>query len=86
MNPYSVLLLRPDNVADTFGHDTYLAHVDACSVPLAVEKAQMEAWVADNGGPDNVPDDAGDPDDYHVLFVCRGHQEDISPEYTGQGS
>jgi len=74
-----VLLLRPDYSSSS---NTYLAHVAACSVQLAIEKAQMEVWVADNGGPDDDidPEDIyGDPLDYMALFVCRGHQEDLSP-------
>jgi len=79
MNNYTVLLLRPD---DCSSNNTYLAHVAACGVSLAIEKAQMEAWVADNGGPDDDtdPEDvSGDPLDYMALFVCLGHVEDLNP-------
>lgn len=29
MKPYTVLLLRPDYIAEPYGQDTYLAHVNA---------------------------------------------------------
>ena len=78
MKPFTVLLLRPDYISDNFGLDTYLAHVNAASPKLAQEKAQMEAWVDDHGGPDEIEDDAdGEPDDYFVLFVAVGHLHDI---------
>jgi hypothetical protein len=83
---YTVLLLRPDYIASQYGEDTYLAHVVAASAGLAGEKAQMEAWVTDNGGPDECDDDAsGDPDDYNVLFTALGHLDDLSVGETSEG-
>lgn len=79
MNNYTVLLLRPDYIADEFGKDTYLAHVVANGPALAAEKAQMEAWVTDNGGPDEIENDAdGEPSDYCVLFATLGHHENLT--------
>lgn len=75
MNHYTVLLLRPDCIASDFGHDTYLAHVTAGSVEAAMRNARVEASNADGEGME--PEDSN-PNDYYVLFVCRGHQEDLS--------
>ena len=81
MRKFTVLLLRPDTISDDFGHDTYLAHVESGSVVIAQSKAQMEAWVEDNGGPNDIEDDApGSPDDYGVLCVFEGHLADLREE------
>ena len=81
MKKFTVLLLRPDTISDDFGQDTYLAHVEGSSPGLAMEKAQMEAWVEDNGGPNDIEDDApGGPDDYGVLCVFEGHLADLREE------
>lgn len=75
MNNYTVLLLRPDYIANEFGKDTYLAHVSANGAELAQLAAQVEARDAD------LPPGAEDwpnPADYHVLFVALGHHEDLS--------
>ncbi len=79
MNNYTVLLLRPDYIAAEFGHDTYLAHMQATSVEIACKLAQMDAFETDVAQDDRADfgDDASD--DYHVLFVCLGHQEDLKP-------
>lgn len=69
MNPFTVLLLRPDYVADQFGQDTYLAHVWARNPAAAIVSAQAEAMAVDEVD--------GDFEDYHVLFLCHGHQDDI---------
>jgi len=42
MNRYTVLLLRPDYVADGFGEDTYLAHVRAETPKAAITLAQQK--------------------------------------------
>lgn len=68
MEDFTVLLLRPDYVADTFGQDTYLAHVKAPTVALAQEAAQKEAADADR-----EPDGGG----YFVLMVVRGLHNDV---------
>jgi hypothetical protein len=76
MNNYTVLLLRPDYIADEFGKDTYLAHVVANGAAEAAQAAQREARDADfasDGG------DWVDHTDYHVLLVCVGHLKDLKP-------
>lgn len=77
MKKYTVLLLRPDYIADEFGKDTYLAHVEANSVGGAIAQAQLEAWTADD-----CPDESDCCDDYHALFCTEGHLSDLSAGYT----
>lgn len=77
MNNWTILLLRPDYLADEFGKDTYLAHVVANSAKEAMAKAQREAFSSD------LEQDADDescdsPTDYHVLFCTMGHLRDMS--------
>ena len=75
MNNYTVLLLRPDYIAAQFGEDTYLAHVIANGPEAAMETGQDEARDADKEDDDQP---LGDPTDYAVLFVCLGHQQDLT--------
>lgn len=76
MNDYTVLLLRPDYMADEFGKDTYLAHVMADGAEQARAFGQIEAWDADNKSDNDA--DPSDHQDYHVLFVALGHHENLS--------
>jgi hypothetical protein len=66
---YTVILLRPDYVADVFGQDTYLAHVEASVSSDAVIRAQIEA---------NEQDDGNNSLDYYPLAVFAGHLDDLS--------
>lgn len=66
---YSVLLLRPDTIADEFGKDTFLAWVEADTIA----DAQMRGQIAAN----DADDAEGDEQDYHVLFVTPGHLDDL---------
>jgi len=68
MNKYTVILLRPDYIADTFGHDTYIAHVTASDADNAVLSAQLDVFGADG-------ERADDRRDYHPLAVFRGHHD-----------
>jgi len=72
---FSVLLLRPDYVADNFGQDTHLCHVYARSVARAMEIAQREVATLD------CPDEGEhyDDEDYHVLLIVPGHIHDLTP-------
>lgn len=75
MKTYTVLLLCPDYVADEFGKDTYMAHVDATSVENAEDAARLEAKNADaHAG--QCPTEI-DPDDYAILMVIEGKHMDI---------
>lgn len=77
LQPFTVLLLRPDYAANQYGTDTYMTTVRARSVAEAQELAQLEAAEADNG-PDHNPEDRNDPDDYAVLLALAGEHSDIS--------
>ena len=82
MNNYTVLLLRPDYVADEFGKDTYLAHVTAADTVQAMARARYEAWNSDIEVAEDELDLVGHPDDYHVLFCTMGHLRDLSRDQT----
>jgi hypothetical protein len=72
MKKYTVLLLRPDHVADGFGPDTYLAQVEADSADGAVLAAQKEVTEMDELDLS--------PTDYHPLITIEGWRDDITPE------
>jgi hypothetical protein len=72
MKKFTVLLLRPDYVADGFGTDTYLAQVEADSTSAAVLAAQAEVVKGDDL--DLIPND------YHPLITLEGWHDDITPE------
>jgi len=69
---YTVLLMRPDYVADRFGEDTYLAFVTARSPTLAIKAARLEVLRADDIA-------AVNREDYHPLFTLNGWHNDITP-------
>ena len=73
---FTVILLRPDYIADDYGRDIYITHIEVPehNVKQAVEAAKKEAWEIDNSGPNGLDEDpAGDPADYHCLVVYEGH-------------
>ncbi|MEI8120449.1 MAG: hypothetical protein WCI20_00240 [bacterium] len=72
MKKYTVLLLRPDYVADGFGTDTYLAQVEADSVSAAVLAAQAEVAKIDDLDLESI--------DYHPLITLEGWHDDLTPE------
>lgn len=44
MNKYTVILLRSDHIADTFGHDIYIGHVTTSDADNAVLSAQLDVF------------------------------------------
>lgn len=74
--PFTVLLLRPDYMAEEFGKDTFLTHVDATGRQDAIEAAQIDAHKFDGLGED------GEPEDYAALLVLHGHHNAV-PEGAG---
>ena len=80
MNNYTVLLLRPDFIADEFGKDTYLAHVRALNTGDAVKLAQMDAFESDVGQDDRADFGEDASDAYHVLFITIGHLQNLTEE------
>lgn len=61
---WTVLLLRPDDIAGTFGHDTFCAHVEGATPKEALVAAQTEACKTD---------DYEELDNYYCLFCIKGH-------------
>lgn len=81
MNKYTVLLQRPDYIADDYGQDTYLAHVLAIDVLTAQETAQQEAYSGDFPGSDaEERDPCSSCADYFVLAVFEGHLNDLKED------
>lgn len=80
MKKYTVLLLRPDYIADDYGQDTYLAHVEAIDVLTAQETAQREAYQSDVPPDDDGYDESAYRPDYFVLAVFEGHLNDMKEE------
>lgn len=79
--PYTVLLLYPDSIANDYGHETYLAHVMANSPAAAVSEAQSHA-AETNGFPDTYPDAderSQVMDSFFPLLVISGHHKDVNP-------
>ena len=70
MNDYTVLLLRPDDIADVFGQDTIQCWVSAEDVDQARARARVDAVSTDEY------DD--DPMNYFVLGIYQGHLEDLN--------
>jgi hypothetical protein len=83
MKTYTVLLLRPDYVADDYGTDTYMTHVDAPTVAAAQAAAQREAVLMDYSPQDEPIDEEEILEhmpDYAVLMVIEGKHMDIKEE------
>jgi hypothetical protein len=78
LNPtaYTVLLLRPDHIADEFGKDTYLTQVDADTPTEALTLARRE--VAQIDGVDFERE--SDLNDYACLLIVAGTHDDLNPE------
>lgn len=74
MKRYTVLLLRPDYAAATYGRDTIMLHVNAKSAIGAVREARKAAEEIDDHC--NSP---GEGDNYYPLLVADGHIYDITP-------
>lgn len=72
MKPYTVLLLYPESIAEQYGEDTYLAHVEADNWDEAVGLAQGQA--CDEGELELAPD-------FLPLLVIAGHHDDLLGQY-----
>jgi len=77
MKKWTVLLLRPDYLAATFGHDTFCAFVEAETPAQALVAARNAAIVADEN-----PDGAAD---YYCLLCIRGFHQSYEDGYGGVG-
>ena len=72
---FTILVLKPDYIADAFGQDTFLAYVEAHSVDMAQSMAQVQASNADCASEEERAD--ANPEDYHILAVFEGHHPDL---------
>lgn len=72
MRKFTVLLLYPDYLAETFGHDTHLTRIAAESPHAAIGLAQLEARrnANFNGAAD------GSHEDFHCLLCVEGRHFD----------
>lgn len=73
---FTVILVRPDYMADNFGQDTYTAHIEVedNDVEKAVQAAKKEVWTIDNSGSYGLDEDpAGEPEDYFCIAAFEGH-------------
>lgn len=68
---WTVLLLRPDYAAATYGQDTYLDHITAPTAAKALALARKNACRADENGPECR-------EDYYCLFCTHGKHIDLS--------
>ncbi len=75
---FTILVLKPDYIADAFGHDTHLAHVEAFNLKLAQDMARVQACHADCQ--DESEREDANPEDYHILAVFEGHHADLKVE------
>lgn len=73
MKTWTILLLRPDYVAATFGHDTILIQEKAADSITALAQARKAACEIDEL-------DEQDPIkayDYYCLFCCQGTPKNL---------
>lgn len=75
LHPFTVLLMKPDYLADNYGEDTALIHVDAATAAEAATEAQAHAFAHESA----VEDD-GSPDDFAVVLLIAGTHFDLKGE------
>jgi hypothetical protein len=73
MKKFTVILLYPDYLANTFGHDTYMTCVEADSVELAIFAATSDA-IEDN---DRM---LSEREDWFVIAVIEGDHQDVKSQ------
>lgn len=64
MSKYTVILLRPDFIADNYGLDVYFARVEASSLSKAIKMGQTEVRKADGNQAKSA--------DYAMVAVFSG--------------
>ena len=67
---YTVVLLRPDYLADDYGVDTYTAYVEAETIGQAVKKAQKDVFHSD----ENI---ANSQEDYRLCLMFEGYHAPV---------
>lgn len=75
---YSVLLLYPDYCSDSFGRDTYFAHVTAAN-PAEALKLSRKKLMSEALAPE-----IDEPDDIYCLLIIQGHKNDLTSEANQQ--
>jgi hypothetical protein len=77
LNPttFTVLLQRPDYIADNYGEDNFMWQGEAADSIDALEFARAAAIIADGG--EEVCDE---PTDYRCLILLAGIHDDLNPE------
>lgn len=79
MKPYTVIVLRPHDIADPqLDCDFYVAHVKAKSASPAAELGQQEAFNVDSRDVDGFADWGFRATDYTIVTVFEGHHQ---PKY-----
>lgn len=76
---FTVVLLKPDYVADNFGQDIAVLHIDAPDVESAETRAQEQYRDAYCKNSDEDIED-NPAEDYHVLAVFKGHLHNIQSQ------
>jgi hypothetical protein len=71
---YTVLLLYPDYLSDSYGQETFLSHVRAKNVRDAIAQAQSEVMRV-NDWDSNVVEDKSH---FYPLSVFEGHLKDLA--------
>lgn len=66
---YTVVLIRPDYLADDYGKDIYVASVDAATPVAALKAAQTEVYKADKRDGRK----ASSADDYALTVMFEEH-------------
>jgi len=77
VHKFTVILSRPDYVAEPYGQDHLVMYVEVSDFDAsqAADAAQQEAWEIDNTCQTEVkPDPIGEPSDYYVVAVFSGWQ------------
>lgn len=75
---YTVHLLYPDYMSETYGHDDYLTTVTAESPEQAFREAVKLVR-------DSHPDELQEDHDMHVLGIYEGEVQDLNPYRNGEG-
>jgi len=69
MKPFTVLLLYPDYIAGSFGHDTVLEYCQALNPKKAIRAVQEQFAKIHNT----------DPNDWYCLACFKGKHFDLNP-------
>ena len=67
MKKFTVILMRPESVSETYGQDVYFAHVEAKRARFAVQPALSQVVEADKEDLDLSDED------YICVAVLDGH-------------